>query len=227
MRKPINANDLYLSTSKSVYVQFPIICPCCSIGIEAKHLYSAIMPITEKSSGSHMFSMFRCPHCESAIMVDYALDKSNDIGYEMIHYPFDSNPVIIPEQIASISPEFQRIFNEAHRAETNGLSLICGMGYRKALEFLIKDYAIYRHPDDVEGVKSKPLSQCISDYIDSSKIRELAKASAWLGNDETHYERKHPEYDLQNLKAFINALIHFIESELLVDSAHELLSKGK
>ena len=46
------------------------------------------------------------------------------------------------EIIKTISPQFSIIYNQAYFAEQNNLNQITGVGYRKALEFLIKDYAI-------------------------------------------------------------------------------------
>jgi hypothetical protein len=55
----------------------------------------------------------------------------------------------------------------------------------------------------------------------------LASASAWLGNDETHYSRKHDEYNFSDLKTFLDAFVTFIDSELAVAEAQKLLSKSK
>lgn len=98
------------------------------------------------------------------------------------------------------------------------------MGYRKALEFLVKDYSISLHPDSAEEIKSAPLGECIKLYIDNARIEKLAKASTWLGNDETHYIRKHEEYSVENLKAFIRALTSFIASDLAVADAESLIN---
>lgn len=44
-------------------------------------------------------------------------------------------------EIQEISPSFVKIYNQALAAEELNLSEIAGMGYRKSLEFLIKDFA--------------------------------------------------------------------------------------
>jgi len=44
------------------------------------------------------------------------------------------------ETIKSVSPEFYDVYDQAQFAEEMDLKEICGMGYRKALEFLIRDY---------------------------------------------------------------------------------------
>ena len=47
------------------------------------------------------------------------------------------------------------------------------MGYRKSLEFLIKDYAIAFHPDKETDIVKSQLSPCINEYIDNKRINLL------------------------------------------------------
>lgn len=55
-------------------------------------------------------------------------------------YPKD---IVFSDIINEISPGFVKIYNQAHEAEIRLLDDIVGGGYRKALEFLIKDICIY------------------------------------------------------------------------------------
>ena len=142
-------------------------------------------------------------------------------------YPIPEEKTFFSKGITEISPQFVTIYQQAESAENHSLSEICGLGYRKALEFLIKDYCIFLHPDNEEAIQKKFLSNCIKDYIDNPRIKALAEASAWLGNDETHYIRKHPAYSISDLKVFINATVAFIDSELAVIEAEKLLSTPK
>ena len=104
---------------------------------------------------------------------------------------------------------------------------ICGSGYRKALEFLVKDFIIHQNPALEESVKTERLGKCISDHIENPRIKALSTASAWIGNDETHYVRKHEDYGLKELKAFINAVVLYIDSELSVQAADDLISQSR
>ena len=61
-----------------------------------------------------------------------------------------------------------------------------GIGYRKALEFLVKDYLIQIQEEDSETIKRLELGKCINKMSDE-KIQILAKGATWLGNDETLY----------------------------------------
>lgn len=78
-----------------------------------------------------------------------------------------------------------------------------------------------------ESIKSLMLSPCINKYIDNPKIKALATASTWLGNDETHYVRKHEDYNIEHLKVFISSVAAFIESDLAYAKATALLNAPK
>jgi hypothetical protein len=125
--------------------------------------------------------------------------------------------------IQAISEDFCKIYDEAYKAERHSLRLIAGPGYRKALEFLIKDYIVSQlSENDVEKktvqeavIEKMPLAACIEQYIKSEQIRGVAKRAAWLGNDETHYVRKWEGRDLEDLKKLITLTLHWIEAEKL------------
>ena len=78
-----------------------------------------------------------------------------------------------------------------------------------------------------ENIKKSVLSKCISNYIDNRRIKQLAVASAWLGNDETHYTKKHQEYNVDDLIAFIDATVSFIDSDLSALKAEVLIKSQK
>jgi hypothetical protein len=116
-------------------------------------------------------------------------------------------------EVARISPNFSEIYREAHKAEQYGLKLIAGAGYRKSLEFLIKDYLIHLKPDDTEDIKKKTLAGCIRDRVEDHRIKTTATRATWLGNDEVHYERKWEDKDLKDLKGLIKLTLHWVEAE--------------
>lgn len=117
------------------------------------------------------------------------------------------------ERILAISPMFSKIYNQAKQAESLEMDQIAGMGYRKSIEFLIKDYLIVKNPTLVEEIKEKFLGPCINDYIENDKIKEIARRAVWLGNDETHYSRKWEDRDINDLKRLIDITLHWIEME--------------
>lgn len=131
------------------------------------------------------------------------------------------------DEINSLSPSFVQIYNEAYSAEQMELSQITGVGYRKALEFLIKDYLISLHSEKEDSIKTKPLGRCISEDIDDARIKSVAERATWLGNDETHYVRKWENKDVSHLKTLIDLCLHWIEAEISTRKLLEDMPEGK
>jgi hypothetical protein len=52
--------------------------------------------------------------------------------------PVGPLPLTFTESVKEISKSYCDIYEEAHKAEEFGLTQVCGVGYRKALEFLLK-----------------------------------------------------------------------------------------
>lgn len=121
---------------------------------------------------------------------------------------------VFKDVISTLSPSFCSIYNEAYAAEQMGLSQITGVGYRKALEFLIKDYLVSITPENEDAIKSKFLNNCIREDIADEKIKQVAARAVWLGNDETHYIRKWEDKDVTHLKKLIDLCLHWIEAEI-------------
>jgi hypothetical protein len=94
---------------------------------------------------------------------------------------------------------------------------ICGVGYRKALEFLIKDYLIKKTPEKGESIKKKFLGKCIHEDVADAKIKTVSQRAVWLGNDETHYVREWTGENLDSLKKLISLTTHWVEMEILTD----------
>ena len=129
--------------------------------------------------------------------------------------------------IKALSPDFVAIFKQAESADKNHLDLICGPGYRKALEFLIKDYVIRAHPDKADEIKKLNLAKCIADHVADGKVKQVAARAVWLGNDETHYLRKWEEKDLNDLKMLISLTLHWIEMEELTKKVMADMPEGR
>lgn len=121
------------------------------------------------------------------------------------------------DNIKNLSPSFVEIYNQALTSEYYKLEHISGIGYRKALEFLIKDYLILKFPSKAEKIKDKFLGKCINEDVDNKNLKDIAKMAVWLGNDETHYVRKWETKDINDLKKLIDVSVHWIEMELLTE----------
>lgn len=130
--------------------------------------------------------------------------------------------------VRNISSRFNQIYNESYAAEQMGLMEICGVGYRKALEFLIKDYVMEGKDEDTqEKIKRMQLAKCIEEYVTDMNVMNVSKRAVWIGNDETHYVRKWEEKDVKDLKGLIKLTIRWIEQEKETEALLEDMPEGR
>lgn len=117
--------------------------------------------------------------------------------------------------ISEISQEFMLIYKQAWEAKERELYNIAGPGFRKAFEFLIKDYAKYKAPNSAKEIEGSYSGTVVKKYIENERIQKVAERALWLGNDETHYLRKWEDKDLNDLLNLIDLTINWIEIEKL------------
>ena len=128
------------------------------------------------------------------------------------------DPVVRNAQIESLPKRdyyrsFLKIYDQAVRARSLDLNEIAGMGFRKSLEFLLKDYAIYLNDDKQLSIEKQALGDVISSYFkDNLPLTIAASRAAWIGNDETHYLRKWENQGTEDLKKLISITLHWIEN---------------
>lgn len=205
-------------SSPALYVDnVPDECPQCHNKGTFAPLY--LFHNGQESGDRELEIIYRCPNsrCFEVFIGYYTRYAGNGHYFLKRTEPKKHNARKFADTINEISADFSLIYNQALNAEDNGLNQICGPGYRKALEFVIKDYLISNETDDkvIEEIKNELLGSCIAGRIKNTNIKEVAKRAAWLGNDETHYIRKWEQKDLQDLKKLIDLTIHWIEAEAL------------
>jgi hypothetical protein len=223
--------DTYEGTTVSLRVTcFPDTCPVCHYAIEAKFQDLAhVVPDDDPT----LELVFQCPRkkCQHFFISRYV--GVGGIRGASSHYalrgslPFEPTESTFTEPLTTISPKFCAIANEAQNAEEQGWTLIAGPGYRKALEFLVKDYLSRLRPADVEKIKSMQLAACIANFVDDHRVKAMAARAAWLGNDETHYVRKWEDKDLEDLKKLLELAVHWISMQELTESVIKEMPEGK
>jgi len=162
----------------------------------------------------------RCPrvNCQKLFIANYKPYSSTADSFLLKScQPITETKREFSDVIEDISKNFCEIYNQSLAAEENNLLEICGVGYRKSLEFLIKDYLIKLDTTKEEEIKGKFLGKCISENIENENIKNVAKRATWLGNDETHYLRKWEGKDLEDLKKLIDLVLHWMEMEALTE----------
>jgi hypothetical protein len=205
-----------------IYDSMPDTCPLCHHGIEPRIIGSNVT-VREKE-GDVLQILYRCPRhdCQLAFIAIYWQIQDIHGFPEGIFRLNNTTPYlpeepIIPDEIKTLSPYFVEIFSQAFIAEHYDLEQVAGVGYRKALEFLIKDYCISKHHDKEEEIKNKFVGQCIDNYIDDANIKRCAKRATWLGNDETHYIRNWENKDISDLKILIELTVAWVRNNILTE----------
>jgi len=182
----------------------PDLCPLCNRD-QVSVFISAFKPTYDTCQ-----IVYRCANkgCQSFYIAYYREDikeyKTDHEEYKLLNTrPQNFKDIFFDQEIKKLSPHFCEIFQEATFAEMRNYKQIAGAGYRKSLEFLVKDFCIKNHPTKKQEIKREQLANCIKTYINDPSIQKCAKLAAWLGNDETHYVRKWKNKDINDLKVLI------------------------
>lgn len=225
---PILESELILH----IDIDSPKQCPLCKVSYYPNPIHTFGIRGVEKNHSYDIFTMYFCSACSNAFISKFHLGEYKN-GYintasHIWDAPCHFTPPELNEHLRKLSPGFCKMYMQSIRAEAEHLSELAGIGYRCALEFLVKDYLINMEFKDCSAeqgmVKIEPLSKSIN-RIANKNIRSLALGIAWLGNDYAHYNVKHPNRDIQDLKKFLNAVIEFIILELTVEDAKNFIHK--
>lgn len=218
--------------STSINIMYANECPRCHYGIDMDlqftHGYHDMCSLEEDEF--NLFTIHFCPHCNNGFVVEHRME-CDEFGYSeasQVVYPYSHSKPYISNEIKQISPAFCKIYMQSLTAKGTGLTEIYGMGFRKAIEHLVKDYAIYRKPNEAEQIKNKSLHDCIETYFDESDAKTALLGAKWLGNNETHYVNYNDENDLKYFEIIISDIMHYIERKLRLERAEEInAKKGK
>ena len=207
----------------------PDICPSCKYAIQPQEL--SAVGYLDSADAKNIAITYLCKNCYRPFLAHYNFsgDKQHN-GYPLAVTlsvePNRFSPEKFDACIETLSPSFVTIYNQSLAAESSGLDQIAGVGYRKALEFLIKDFLISQTPDQKETIERMELGNVIANKISNDKLKAVASRSAWLGNDQTHYVQKFTDYDIQDMKRFISAAVYWISAELITQEALEIEPRG-
>ena len=226
----IKYNIALNSTTYYVSIDEPAECPICKHSLKPSILHKEL--IFDNNDKINLYVTYLCTHCYKPFICQFTqFDKEPNKQHS---YVSDNLSLIEPNTfqkrsfdvcIKEISPDFVDIYNQAFEAEHRHLDQISGIGYRKALEFLIKDFLIKHEHKEIEKVNPTALGTCINTMIDNPQLKTVASRATWLGNDQTHYEQKYQDKDIADLKRLIDLSVHWITMICLTDEAESIEKK--
>lgn len=211
------------------YSDIPNICPNCGM---------TISPITVSATSKDnnvrlaiIAVLLKCPNkeCELFFMKNYQqLDKGTRTKL-IDDMKFPDVITDIPEDIKNIFPNFYSIYQQTIKAHNVGLHDVAGMGLRKSLEFLIKDFVKMLNKNNTEIINkidnpTTTLNYVIKTYLsDFTDIQSLATNSAWFGNDSTHYSKRFPEKDFDDNIQLLQYIVFLIQTKLATNIAEKFI----
>lgn len=220
--------------SKAKVVNVNDFCPNCKKPTNPHLVHSSYFELSD--SENSVVLTIRCLGCKHFWIEEFLATKystgnySYDYDYKVEHIKVSPKlPTDIPisDDVTLISPIGKQIYAQALKAEYEQLDHIAGIGYRKALEFFVKDFSIATNPDDEEKIIKMSLKQVIEKYIKDEDLKTFALASTYIGNDEGHYYRNNPDKDFTDLKNYLHGVIHYMEMKLNFLDAQELVNRSK
>lgn len=193
-------------------------CPICHTSVHPKQIAVVVNAATLPQWAQIVFECTR-NDCRRLFIATYHAIHGPKPGVGPFEFvssaPTTPTRAAFDPEIGTLSPTFVEVFNQSIAAEDGGLDQLTGIGLRKALEFLVKDFSVAQHPTQRDAIFNSSLSACIQNYIDDANAKACASRAAWLGNDETHYLRKWEDKDVGDLKILIRLTVNWIENVLL------------
>ena len=215
----------------------PNICPHCHV-VNEPHFKIAFVSKNDKKE-DELITVWQCSskQCYRLFVADYVRRDSNSFKFNRFlnglpKGPDWPKPIIELNSGNSIDTEkvqksnFIKTYLQSLEAENYGLDELAGMGYRKAIEYLVKDWAIQNNPDKRENIQKSWLGAVIKDYYDGD-LKEILERATWLGNDQAHYNRLFEEFEINVLKELIDLIM--VELDRQYKKAHyiELIKSKK
>lgn len=223
------------------YFEEPNICPHCHVvnEPELKHFEWT----TSLENEHQLISLWRCTNkkCERKFPVLYEHIGGNN--YDLVRFldglpkgPDWPKPI---EDLKSgktedkpaegkepIQTRFIKTYLQSLIAESEGLDEIAGMGYRKAIEYLVKDWAIQENPSESDSINGLWLSAVIDKYYDGD-LKGILERATWLGNDQAHYNKLFEEYDIDILKELIDLIMVELDRRYKLNHFNSTIQKRK
>jgi len=201
----------------------PNICPHCHV-VNEPHLKTAL-PTKNDKKEDELITVWQCSNkkCHRLFAADYKRRDSNSFIFNRFLNGLPKGPDwpkpilelktgIKGKAEESIPSNFIKTYLQSLEAENYGLDELAGMGYRKAIEYLVKDWAIQNNPDKIESIQKSWLGAVIKEYY-KDDLKDILERATWLGNDQAHYNRLFEEFDIQVLKELIDLIMVELDRE--------------
>lgn len=215
---------MYFSNISNARIEIPDLCPLCGVSNNPQNDDKGTA--TYSNSIVHFIS-HTCNSCGTAFQTLQRFNRVNgttEPNAAMIAVCPNTSKASFDEKLEEFSPRFVKSYNEAFKAEQDGLFSLAGMGYRAAEEILIKDFVWKIIEDGSEDtykkIASMNLNNTIGHYFKDDDMSLVSTDVVRLnGNDYAHWDRPE-DFDvkkqLEELKSYLNIFISIVTTKLMI-----------
>lgn len=199
------------------------LCPNCKVSNNPESILEACITVND---GERIgFITHKCLSCNALHFSIQKIVRSDSTEEPILLclYPNGKERRQFHNLIEELSPRFINVYHQAQIAEQNEAYIPAGMGYRAALEILIKDYALNIVRDNKEKISKMKLADCIAHYFKGENEENIALFNSAdviriFGNDFAHWE--HPEdfseqESINYIKSYLDIFVNIIKTKLM------------
>lgn len=205
-----------LPLTSSTFANFdkPMTCPHCGYGTDGVFRDHHIF---HYEPGYFVVLCFRCTHCQKNFFAEYETpNTTSPLNLRFVHLFPDTDIAQPPELLSKLSPRFADLHNQAKTAESKSLIDIAAVGFRAALEVLVKEFAITELNEPAADVESKSLAAVIGMYLQQADLVKTADVVRILGNDYAHFKKSYPQHDFELLVRYYDIFLNLINTKLMI-----------
>jgi len=176
-------------------------CPHCGILMDAVPVKFSRLPYERDKEAVTV--AFQCVDCENIFLTIYTTDRGRARFAGIVPVCKDDK---LHDGLVKISPDFARIHRQSYRAEMRGDSWLAIIGYRTAMEILIKDYAIKVDGAAPEEIKKLSLYSAIGRYM-KDELFISADVVRLVGNSNVHFNNELADISFDEFKYYYSIFL--------------------
>lgn len=187
--------------------QMPLDCPHCHTSVYSEPKGISEFPINVDDRV--LFVSMQCPVCNKRYVVVFQSNNRRERLDFVQMIPVEEERMDYPG-LFRLSPRFKKYHEQALTAYNMGFTELAVLGFRSALEFLIKDFAIDEESADEKKTAEMTFNDVVLAYLGHlKKSTDVVRA---LGNDYTHYREKHPDIPASSAFQYYRIVLNEMEN---------------
>ena len=189
--------------SYDMLIEKPLVCPLCGErndpAPKENHVFAAA------HNKPYITIKYQCNTCLGIFLSTYDVDlnaKSATFGsfHPTLSVSYEN------QHLQDVSPRFIEVYKQSLTADNSGHFALAAIGYRSAVEFLIKDYLVKFRDVAEKDVVKLSLFDAAGKYLPQEMVN-TADVVRILGRDYVHYDVRHPDIDFSVLRDYTKLII--------------------